>query len=344
MASIVDEKNPLPLAGHPITAKFAPPRWLRNAHLQSVLPSLKWRRVFLRARTRALRDVAREQILDCGDGVRLMGLHSSHTSNDGTRPLVVLLHGWEGSADSLYVLSLGSHLFAQGFDVFRLNFRDHGPTHHLNRDIFHSCRIAEVVGAVRAIQDRFSPPSLHIAGFSLGGNFALRVAARAPAAGIRLQTASGICPVLSPRNTLETLKRGWFVYEKYFVTKWKNSLRIKQKIFPEHFDFTEILRLDNLHDMTEALVREHTDFPDLHAYLDGYAIVGDVLRQLEVESHIFLAADDPIISVQDVRALANPNALTINIAPHGGHCGFFDRLGSESWADRAIGRIVAKRS
>ena len=43
----------------------------------------------------------------------------------------------------------------RGFDVVRLNLRDHGETHHLNRDLFHSCRLPEVVGAVRALQQCF---------------------------------------------------------------------------------------------------------------------------------------------------------------------------------------------
>jgi len=57
--------------------------------------------------------------------------------------VAILLHGWEGSAEATYVLSLGSLLLSHGFDVVRLNLRDHGATHHLNREIFHSCRLPE---------------------------------------------------------------------------------------------------------------------------------------------------------------------------------------------------------
>ena len=67
----------------------------------------------------------------------------------------MLLHGWEGSADSTYLLSLAQSLFAAGFEVVRLNLRDHGATHHLNRELFHSCRLPEVVGAVRALARKF---------------------------------------------------------------------------------------------------------------------------------------------------------------------------------------------
>ena len=53
---------------------------------------------------------------------------------------------------SLYLMSLAQTLLDAGYDVARLNLRDHGESHHLNQEIFHSCRIAEVVGAVRSLQ------------------------------------------------------------------------------------------------------------------------------------------------------------------------------------------------
>jgi predicted alpha/beta-fold hydrolase len=323
---------------------FLPPLLLRNGHIQSVVSSLKLRRPFLTRRARAMLGCAREHILDCGDGVRLMGLYSAHavTEQEPQRPLVVLFHGWEGNADSLYVLSLGSYLFERGFDIFRLNFRDHGPTHHLNRDIFHSCRIAEVVGAVHEIQKIFAPPSLSVAGFSLGGNFALRVAVRAPKAGIQLQHAIAICPVLHPRNALDALEAGWFGYQQYFIRKWKSSLRIKQQCFPEHFDFGDILRMKSLNDMTDVMVRNHSEFPDMPTYLNGYAIVDDVLANLQVESHVILAEDDPIIPSHDAKYLAQSEHLKITTVKHGGHCGFMDRLHTESWVDRTVAGILAR--
>jgi len=323
--------------------QFAPPRWLRHAHIQSVLPSLRLRRPLVAQRARTLMATSREHILDCGDGVRLMGLYSPQPRADNMQPpMVVLMHGWEGSADSLYLLSLGSALYARGFDVFRLNFRDHGPTHHLNRDIFHSCRIAEVVGAVRAVQETFAPPKLSLAGFSLGGNFALRVAVRAPQAGIDLHKALAVCPVLHPKTTLGALERGWFVYERYFIHKWKNSLRIKERCFPDVYDFDEILRMQSLNDMTEVLVRRYSEYSDLDSYLDGYAIVDGVLANLQIESHVFLAEDDPIIPVGDVHALARTPHLSINTIQYGGHCGFMDRFNGESWIDRAVANALTR--
>lgn len=97
-------------------ASFAPPGWLVNAHLQSIVPSLRLRRPLVARRARRLLACAETQIVDCGDGVRLLGHYSSQVAagRPPARDLAILLHGWEGSADSLYVLSLGSYLFELG--------------------------------------------------------------------------------------------------------------------------------------------------------------------------------------------------------------------------------------
>ena len=327
-------------------ASFAPPAWLINAHLQSIVPSLRLRRPLLMRRARRMVACAQTQIVDCGDGVRLLGHYSSQTAagREPARDLAILLHGWEGSADSLYVLSLGSYLFDLGCDIYRLNFRDHGASHHLNEEIFHSCRLDEVVGAVGAIQRAIPDRRLTIAGFSLGGNFALRVAARAPTAGIALERAIAICPVLRPHSTMDVLEQGSFIYHQYFISKWKESLRLKQRIFPQRYDFGAILAQRSIKEMTRIMVEKYSEFPSLDAYLSGYAIVGDRLAQLAVPSHMLLSLDDPIIPVRDLQDVARSSQLEIETIPHGGHCGFMESFVRESWADRQVARYMGLKS
>src|SRR5690606_41569990 len=58
----------------------------------------------------------------------------------------ILLRGWEGSSRSAYQLTTAQRLLGLGFDVLRLNLRDHGDSHHLNRELFNSTRSPEVAG------------------------------------------------------------------------------------------------------------------------------------------------------------------------------------------------------
>jgi hypothetical protein len=314
--------------------EFRPPPWLRNHHLQSILASTAWRRGrILRAAAPLLKGQT-ELLLDCGDGVRLQCFHSSPPASGG-RP-VVLLHGWEGSADSLYVLSLAQRLYACGFEVLRLNLRDHGETHHLNRDLFHSCRLPEVIGAVRALQQRFGGAALALVGFSLGGNFMLRVAAQAGTASLNIARAIAVSPVLEPSDTLVALQNGIPGYERYFVRKWLRSLRKKQAAWPDSYDFRQLARSRDLKEMTAQLVREHTDFGSLDHYLSGYSITGAGLAQLQVPASILTALDDPIIPAAGLTRLARPPSLSITLTRYGGHCGFFEGLSGSPWVERWV--------
>lgn len=312
---------------------FQPGRLWRNAHLQSVLPSL-WPRGGLDARTRPLREASREWLLDCGDGVRLQAFHAAPAQPRAMA--AVLLHGWEGSADAHYMLSLGQSLFDAGVDVVRLNLRDHGDTHHLNPEIFHSCRLPEVCGAVAAIQARLGDCQTWLIGFSLGGNFMLRVAASPDA---RLGAPAGvvaISPVLDPARTLDALESGWSLYHRYFVHKWTRSLQRKQRLWPQHLDFTGLLELADLRRMTAALVARHTDFATMEDYLAGYAITGERLAGLRAPAVILAAEDDPIIPADDLARLAQHPQLRIVRHPHGGHMGFMTAPGAPSWIEQFV--------
>ncbi|HTW39097.1 MAG TPA: alpha/beta fold hydrolase [Steroidobacteraceae bacterium] len=316
---------------------FRPPRWLHNRHVQSILPSLPPRRRRLARSLAPLLDASSALLLDCGDGVRLQGFHAAPPRRAGAAQpprIAMLLHGWEGSADSIYVLSLARELFQRGFEVLRLNLRDHGETHHLNRELFHSCRLPEVIGAVRYVQSLFPETPLSLAGFSLGGNFMLRVAARAGEAGLRIAKVVAISPVLDPAATLAALESGFPAYHGYFVRKWVRSLALKQAAWPQEYDLTELRRTGSVRAITTELVRRFTEFASLEEYLAGYAIVGPRLAGLAVPATLIMALDDPIIPARDLERLAPSAALRVITTRRGGHCGFLERIGACTWAER----------
>ncbi len=320
----------MPHAAH----AFDPPKGLRHKHVQSLLAGWPLRQRGLRRRSAALLAASRDEIVDCGAGVRLLG----HFSPQAAEPkgLAILLHGWEGSADANYVVSVGGLLYDAGFAVFRLNFRDHGDTFALNRELFHSCRIDEVVGAVAAIATRHPARRTFVVGHSLGGNFALRAAARAPAAGVELTKVVAVCPVIRPSSTMQALEDGLWVYRWYFLRRWRRSLAAKAACFPELYDFGDLRRFPTLTATTEFFATRYASFPDLGSYLNGYAITGDALARLAVPAKIIAAADDPVIPIADLADLAASPALSIEVFARGGHCAFLEDYRLRSWADRAV--------
>jgi len=318
-------------------SEFQPPALLKDGHLQSVLASLSLRRRRVQRQAEPLLRAAAPELIDCGQGVRLLAEHTPPAGVPGR--MAVLIHGWEGSSRSMYMVSVGGRLARAGFRVVRLNLRDHGDSQHLNAGLFHSCRLDEVVQAVRSLQLRYPDERLYLGGFSLGGNFALRVAARAADAGLRIEQVAAICPVLDPRATLAALDGGLPHYRLYFIRKWCRSLERKRAAFPDRYDFGALERFRDLRAMTDYFVCNYTEYPDLDSYLRGYAVTGDRLARLDVPAEILLADDDPVIPIGDMQRLARSPALRIHRSRYGGHCGFIANYRLESWLDRYCARL-----
>ncbi len=322
---------------------YRAPRWLRNPHVQTLLGSSGVRVLRGARELRTLGAVHEEHLVDAGSGIRLHGVHSKLPGHP-SRGLALLLHGWEGSAESGYMRLTCARLLERGFDVFRLNFRDHGDTHHLNEDLFHSNRLDEVLQATLTVSRRWaSVPTrpMVLAGYSLGGNFALRVALHAPRVGLNLARVAAVCPALDPDRTTTAMEQGLSLYERYFMRKWTRSLRRKQVLFPEqHAIGEEQLRSRDLRGLTAWLVARHTEFADVDAYFDGYRISGDRMAGLQVPADILTSADDPVIPVDDFDGWLLPANATVEIAAHGGHCAFLHDASLRGYAeDWVAGRL-----
>ncbi|WP_045758504.1 YheT family hydrolase [Xanthomonas albilineans] len=314
---------------------YSPPRWLRNPHVQSVLGSS-----LLRVRRGEQRLVASgatttSHILDGGDGVRLQGWLSV-PADVAPRGTVLLLHGWEGSADSSYMCLTAAQMVAHGYQVFRLNFRDHGDTHHLNVDLFHSDRLDEVFNAACDLWRRFPAPTLLVAGYSLGGNFALRLALRAPVAGLPLQRVAAVCPLLDPAAAMQRVENGPQFYDWYFRRNWRGSLMRKRELFPDQHGYDDATLALDMRGLMGWLAQRHAGFASLDEYFDSYSIAGERLLGLRVPADILMAEDDPVIPLDDFRSLRLPAVARLEIARWGGHCGFIENARGDGFAERWV--------
>jgi predicted alpha/beta-fold hydrolase len=292
------------------------------------------RRLLARSQSKELVTAEQEWLMDGGNGAQLIGHYSSRPENQCG--LAVLIHGWEGSSRSNYILSTGAHLFARGFNVFRLNLRDHGDSHHLNPGVFHSCRINEVIAALGDMQQRTAASNWVMAGFSLGGNFALRVALKGEETGLSIKHCVAICPVINPEHVLKSMEDGPTFYEDYYNRKWAKSLRKKEACFPERYDYKEWHKLPDMRERTRYLATAYYGFQTLEDYFDGYSVARDRLADLAVPSSILTSRDDPVVPVGDTGCLPqNPN-IEIDVTEYGGHCGYLKNWKLESWAEDYI--------
>lgn len=310
---------------------FHPPVFLRCAHVQTILASTKFR---ARGKNK-MSDAAREVIIETDDGTRLLGFHSEQT-NVPAKGLVILLHGWEGSSDSTYILRTAGILFQNGYDIFRLNFRDHGESHHLNQGIFYAVLLEEVSQAVRQAARLSGALPVFLVGFSLGGNFALRILRSCIGHPIKnLCHAVSISPVLDPSKSTAKIDR-YPIIKKYFLKKWRTSLGKKQSLFPDLYDFGHAFSHKTLLQVTDVLLAEYSDYASSAEYFKAYSVLNDAIKNIAVPTTIITAADDPIIPIEDFGNLEINDLTNLVIQPYGGHNGFLIDWSLASWYEEEL--------
>jgi len=310
---------------------FEPVLPLRPAGIQTILGSSKLRTWG----ANRMHAVARDIIFETPDGVKLLGSYSQH---DGcpARGLVILLHGWEGSVDSTYILCTGRTLFKHGYNILRLNFRDHGESHHLNEGIFYAVLLKEVFQAVKQAARLAGELPVFLAGFSLGGNFVLRILQRCldhPIA--NLHHAVAISPVLDPEKATLKIDRTCLI-RRYFLKKWFGSLKKKQQLFPELYDFGKMFSLTTIAAVTDAMLHDYSDYGSSKDYFRQYSVVKQAIKDITVPATVIMAADDPIIPVEDFYRLKTNDRTTMAIQPYGGHNGFIDGLYLQGWYEQRM--------
>lgn len=319
-----------------IKETFNPRPWARNPHLQTFLKSLK----ILKPGKNAMVDCAQRMIVDAGSGVRLLGYYSKHVDN-ASKGLMVILHGWEGSSDSVYILRTGKYFFDRGYDIFRLNLRDHGDSHYLNEELFHGGLIEETATAVQNLAKLADAKPYYILGFSLGGNFALRIALKqAETKIVNLTHVFGISPVLDPHKATIAIDRNSPFYRNYFLKKWLRSLKKKQDAFPNIYKIDAVFSLKTVMEITDYIIPRYSPFKDHREYFSTYTLLGNVFSALSVPVTIITAEDDPVIPINDFYGLHKHDKLDLSIQRYGGHCGFLDPFPFGSWYERKIFGII----
>lgn len=319
---------------------FQPARGLTNPSTQSFLASFRGRNL----RTRAvggqrLEAATVDRIIDCGDGVRLHALISDQPGQSSGRALgrVVLIHGWEGCAYSVYLFSLANTLYKAGFDVVRLHLRDHGGTQQLNPGIFHAGRLVEASNAVALLGAERPELPLSLVGFSLGGNFALRMAAAQTSVVAPLNKVIAVCPVIDPQQSLNQLLLAPPFYQRYFRAKMMRAFLRKQQSFPSLYNFDWLSEGDDLATVLSYFAENMTPFQSLERYFDSYRVGEDELHASPSPVELIAATDDPVVpTARSIASWRGSERLRLEFAEFGGHCGFISDWWGRSWIDQRI--------
>lgn len=273
--------------------------------------------------------------------------HCHWQDTPASRPTIVLLHGLEGSSLAHYICGISDKAWAYGWNVVRLNQRNCGNTEHLSRGLYHSGLTHDPLFVMRELIERDGIAAVVIAGYSLGGNLALKLAGElgdtAPAA---LKAVCTVSPTLDLARCVDALERRTnFIYQWNFVRNLKARMRRKAAAFPGAFSLDALRGVWTVREFDEAYTAPHHGFRDAADYYARTSALR-VIDRIRIPALIIAAEDDPFVPTAPLRApqvTGNPR-ITVVMTSHGGHCAYLERAtdGYDGyWAEREILRFAS---
>ena len=286
------------------------------------------------------------RLFDVAPGTRVLA-HCHWQQRPWQHPTLIALHGLESSSDAHYVRGLADKAFAAGFNAVRLNQRNCGATEHLSDGLYHSGLTDDPVAVMRELTDVDGLKSFAVAGYSLGGNLALKLAGDFGADPPKeLRAVCAVSPTMDLAVCVDALEeRQNAIYQWHFVRNLKRRMRRKAAAWPGKWKLDALSRIRSIREFDDAYTAPFHGFQDSADYYHRASAMR-VIGRIGIPALIITAADDPFVPpapFKDPAIARNPN-ITLKLTPHGGHCGFVEAPhdGYDGyWAEREVVRFLA---
>lgn len=319
---------------------FEPHGWLRNAHLQTVAGT------FLRRKFALPR--GEERLFRVDPETQLKGMCHWQPGKLKRVPLIVVVHGLEGSSESNYMWGIADKAWARGFHAVRLNQRNCGGTERLTPTLYNSGLSGDYRAVLlELIAEGFE--QIYFAGYSMGGNLVTKMAGEwGPAPPIELRGVCAVCPALDLSACADALELAQnYLYQRHFVNGLMARYRRKVEMFPQRYSSNGFGPIRSVREFDDEITAPQFGYRDAEDYYQ-HAGAKRVLAQLHLPTLVITAKDDPFVPYAALlKAGVETNPHVRFVAPqHGGHCGFISRWpGSKRfWAEHQIVEFVEERS
>lgn len=267
-------------------------------------------------------------------------------SRPWAQPTLLLLHGLEGSSEAHYMRGVADKAWAAGWNVVRLNQRNCGGTEHLSRGLYHSGLIGDPLSVIQKLVEVDQIRTIAVAGYSLGGNLALKLAGEFNREALpHVKAVVAISPTMDLARCVEALeRRSNVVYQWNFVRNLKGRMRRKAAMFPGLYQLDALDSVRTVRQFDEAFTAPHHGFRDAADYYHRASALR-VVGRVSVPALILTAEDDPFVPAEPFRdpAVTDNAHVTVVITPQGGHCAYVERgtPGYDGyWAEREIVRFI----
>nr|CAA6822829.1 MAG: Hydrolase, alpha/beta fold family functionally coupled to Phosphoribulokinase [uncultured Thiotrichaceae bacterium] len=304
--------------GKIINSSFQPSWWLRSPHFQTIWPSLfrkqadftpEWERVEL----------------DDGDFMDL----AWHRRQEADAPIVLIIHGLEGSLESHYANTMLAALHKAGFSSAVLHLRGRGREPNRLPQSYHSGATDDLRLILNHLEQQQQIPKAVI-GVSLGGNLLLKYLGE-EGGNCPLTTAIAVSVPFQLRACSQRLGKGFAkIYGQYLLRKLHESYHKKfsKVTSPLTIDLKNIKTLWQFDDAITAPLHGFKDAKDYYQQCSS----AQFLPKITTPTLIIHSQDDPFMTPEIVPTEKHMSEqVTLELTQHGGHVGFI-----EGYSDGAL--------
>jgi uncharacterized protein len=299
---------------------------LTNAHVQTI-----WANAV--KNYPAIQSATKRVELPDGDFVDL------EFSAPGTRGTILLLHGLEGGASSCYIKSIFAHLSNRDFQVILLQFRGcSGSPNRLIRT-YHSGHTEDLDYVAQLIFSEFGKLTGAV-GYSVGGNVLLKWLGEADRRAL-LERAVAVSVPFDLAKSATRLDQGFSkIYRNKLLTSLQNKYIQKAQIFELPCHQQEIRKLDSFWSFDEKLTAPIHGFSDAEDYY-RQSSCRFYLNRISLPTLVIQAKDDPFLPLSAIPHIDELSSYVhLMLTDKGGHVGFLERSGEQSFLKLTIERFV----
>jgi predicted alpha/beta-fold hydrolase len=315
---------------------YHPPWWYRSRHLQTL-----WGPLLRRFRRPPLR---RERVhTPDGDFLDL----DWRAEGPPGAPLVVILHGLEGSSGSHYVSGLLREMVALGLDGVVLNFRSCSGELNRAARLYHSGDTADLEWLLARLIAREPERRLGLVGVSLGGNVALKwLGELGEGAAAQVVAAVAISTPFDLAACTQVLDRGVSraLYTADFLRSMKAKVRAKAALFNGQVDVPAVGRARTFTEYDRLVTARLYGFLDERDYWTQCSSAR-YLSGIRRPALLINAVNDPFVPASTLpqEVVLDSPWLHALFPPQGGHAGFLEGpFGRRSWAERHALAFLAR--
>ena len=298
---------------------YTPAWWVPGAHLQTL-----WGKLLRRAPRVGTR--SERWTTPDGDELEIRRLDAPQGARSST-PRLLLLHGLEGTIDSVYLLGTLSEARRRGWAADVLLFRTCDGRMNRAPRMYHSGETSDLDFVVRRLVHDHPAQPLVIAGFSLGGNVLLKwlgeLETNVP---VQVRGAAAISIPYDLERGSRHIERGFArVYGRHFLRTLRAKARAKLRSHPGLFDPGALERANTLLAFDDAVTAPVHGFQNAVDYYSRSSSIR-FLSGIRRPTLLLSARNDPFLPPDVLDAVASLAAgndcLHVEIHESGGHVGF----------------------